>query len=82
MIGVKVFLLPQSSGFTFSTGLLGILRRIQFNRVKQFHFSPVSLEVVASLDSPELCVKQALLFQELTALANHEAYERNKELLG
>ena len=81
MIGVKVFLLPRSSD-AFSTGLLSILRRIQFNRVQQFHFSPIRLEVVASLDSPEFCVKQALLFQELMALANHEAYERNKELLG
>jgi hypothetical protein len=85
-IGVNVFSLPRcpddALDTAFSTGLLGILRKIQFNRVLQFHFSPVQLDVVASLDSPEFCVNQALIFRDLVVLANQEAYERNKSLLG
>jgi len=86
MIGVRVFRLPRypddAVDLAFSAGLLGILRKIQFNRVLRFDFSPVRLDVVASLDSPEFCVKQALVFQELMTLANREAYERNKDMLG
>ena len=86
VIGVRVFRLPRSPDdavdVAFSSGLLAILSKIQFNRVRQFHFSPVRLDVVASLDSPEFCVKQALVFQELMTLANREAYERNKDVLG
>lgn len=86
LIGVKVFCLPRSANdaveVAFSTGILDLLRRIQFNRVQLFHFSPIRLDVVASLDSPESCVEQARLFQELVTLANREAYERNKNVLG
>lgn len=85
-IGVSVFSLPRSPDdaldVAFSKGILSLLRKIQFNRVQWFHFSPVHLEVVASLDSPEFCASQALVFRELVSLANREAYERNKELLG
>jgi hypothetical protein len=86
IIGVEVFRLPRSPedavDLAFTPKLVRILRRIQFNRVQRFLFSPVHLDVVASLDSPEFCVGQALVFQELMALANRQAYERNKDLLG
>ena len=85
-IGVSVFSLPRSPDdaldIAFTTGVLSLLRKIQFNRVQWFHFSPVHLEVVASLDSPEVCASQALVFRALVSLANREAYERNKGLLG
>jgi hypothetical protein len=85
VIGVPVFRLPRSPDdaidVAISPGVLTILQKIQFNRIRRFHFSPVRLEVVASVDSPEFCVKQALAFRELVTLANEEAYERNKESL-
>jgi hypothetical protein len=85
LIGVKVFRLPRcpddATDVAFSSALMPVLRKVQFNRVQQFHFSPTRLNVVASLDSPEFCVQQALIFQELVTLANQEAFERNKDAL-
>ena len=86
MIGVKVYCLPRCPAdavdIAFSTSMVGLLRQIQFNRVRAFHFTPVRLDVVASLDTPEFCVSQASIFRDLLTLANQEAYERNKEVLG
>jgi len=85
LVGVKVFRLPRCpndpTDVALSPPLMTILRKIQFNRIQQFHLSPTRLDVVASLDSPEFCVEQALLFQQLVALANQEAFERNKDAL-
>jgi hypothetical protein len=84
-IGVPAFRLPRSPDdavdVALSPGLLTILAKIQFNRIRQFHFSPIRLDVVASVDSPEFCVKQGLAFRELVTLSNEEAHERNKERL-
>jgi hypothetical protein len=86
MLGVRVFRQRVTSddvvAVAFSKELLRILRRIQFNRVQQFEFSPIGLNVVASLDNPEFCARQVSLFCELVTMANKEAYERNKDFLG
>jgi hypothetical protein len=86
ILGVKVYRLPRcpddAVDIAFTTGLVGVLRQIQFNRVLQFHFTPVRLDIVASLDTPEFCVGQALVFRNLVTVANREAYERNKDALG
>ena len=66
----------------FSTRLGGVLREIDFSRVSQFHFSPIQMSVIAPLDSPESCKKQAFVFRNLMTVANEEAYERNKDVLG
>lgn len=85
-VGVSVFSLPRcpddALDDAFSSELLDVFKKIHLNRVLQFHFSPVHLDIIASVDSPEVCVSQALIFRELVILANQEAYERNKDLLG
>lgn len=84
-VGINLYGLPRCADDALdiafaSNPLLGLLRKINFNRVQQFNFSPVRLDVIASLDTPEFCVEQALIFRDLLALVNYEAFERNKSL--
>jgi hypothetical protein len=86
LVGVSVFrqriCADDVVDVAFSSELLNLFAKVQFNRVRRMAFSPTALQVVASLDTPEFCVNQASYFRELVTCANRDAYQRNKKFLG
>jgi len=61
-----------------SKSLLALFKKIKFNPITEFTFSPLHIRVISSFRFASLCIEQTQIFQELIVSTFEQAKERQK----